>query len=687
MRHRSPIWTKLAARGRFRVESVVETNGKIYDKISAPKIERSLLSDPLSVGNCISATLQVSILTDDVIDTTAPIIVKARITDDIQYSEWLEYGTFFVDVPDTDYDGLLTVSCYDAMLKTTQLYLSEGESSEGWPKSMKVCVEEIAARIGVGIDPRTKILYGADYLVSYPSGKTMQQVLGYIGAVHGGNWIITEENLLRLVPLIASPNETFNVIDEDYNTVITDDGHRLVYRLTEYERQDTQPALPGTALNSVIPVTHRITDKVHNPIVTSDGHYLVWGLDGSVDAVGGLINVPIVVGSITTGKTVTVSKVTMSDESSNTFSYGDDSGFELVIDANPYANANICKALYERFNGLVYSPFTATRACYDPATELGDWVKIGDTVCSVIYTMSISLDIDYRSDISAPSSNELARQYPFLTEVDKLKSKGLLDENTNYAGVTLNTQDGLTAKSTANTSETKAEVQLNGESLSFKAINGDGVMEDCIFYDSSINAYRIKSNVKIDGIQDQANAISALESAIADMQSTSGTAASDISELKKTVAGHTSSINEMQESVRAHTASIGTLESVRENHEQRITTNSEDIATLKTNVTSAQSAIVTLNTALCEAQGKIDSLIASDEQTATMVSDIQTDITDLKTASGTAASDISELKSTVENLQENVLTLEGTVADISSAIEGILVRLAALESGSANPDS
>lgn len=668
MRHRSPIWTKLAARGRFRVESVVEINNRVYDKISAPKIERSLLSDPLSVGNCISATLQVSILTDDVIDTTAPIVVKARITDDVQYSEWLSYGTFYVDVPDTSYDGLLVLSCYDAMLKATQPYTNENSSSEGWPKSMKVCVEEIAQRIGVGIDPRTKLNVGADYLVPFPSGKTMQQVLGYIGAVHGGNWIITEENLLRLVPLIASPNETFNVIDEDYNTIMTDDGHRLVYRMTENERQDTQPALPGTALNSAIPVSHHITDEVYNPIVTSDGHYLVWGLDGSVDAVGGLINVPIVVGNITTGKTVTVSKVTMSDDNSNTFSYGDDTGFEMVLDSNPYANDNICRALYERFNGLVYSPFTATRACYDPATELGDWVKIGDKVCSVIYTMSLSLDIDYRSDISAPSSNELARQYPFLKEVDELKNKGLLDENTNYAGVTINAQDGLTAKATDG-SITKAEVQMNDDKLSFKAINGNGDMEDCIYFDKTINKYRIKNNVQIDGIQDQADAITALEAAVENIQSASGTATADISDLKRTVAGHTSSIGTLETSVSAHTTSIGTLETAKQNHEQRISANSENIATLQTDVASAQSAIGTLNTALSEAQGNIDNLLASDEQTATTVGGMQTDIS---------------------SLQGRVTTFEGAVTAINTAIEGILSRLTALEGGGSadtDPDS
>ena len=123
------------------------------------------------------------------------------------------------------------------MLKANQPYLSDGDGFAGWPKTMVSVVEEIAYRIGVGIDPRTKIKTGADYVVPYPSGKTMIQVLGDIGACHGGNWIITEENLLRLVPLISSPDETFRIISEYYEQIKTAEGDRLVYKeQTQFNR-------------------------------------------------------------------------------------------------------------------------------------------------------------------------------------------------------------------------------------------------------------------------------------------------------------------------------------------------------------------------------------------------------------------------------------------------------------------
>ena len=116
-----------------------------------------------------------------------------RLTNDKTATEWKEFGTFYIDQRDTSFAGLVTIDCYDAMLKTNQNYLDGSDTAANWPKSMKSVVEEIAYRIGVGIDLRTRIKTGADYVVPYPSGKTMSQVLGYIGACHGGNWIITEE--------------------------------------------------------------------------------------------------------------------------------------------------------------------------------------------------------------------------------------------------------------------------------------------------------------------------------------------------------------------------------------------------------------------------------------------------------------------------------------------------------------
>ena len=687
MRHRSKIWTKLAARGKFRVESIAVIGNKTYTAITAPQIDRALLSDPLTVGNCMTGTLKISVLTDDVIDTSSPVIIKARITDGKQYSEFMDFGTFYIDLPEVD-EGLITLTCYDSMLKAEQHYVDATDSEEEWPKPMITCVEEIALRIGVGIDPRTRINVGVDYLVPYPSGRTMQQVLGFIGAVHGGNWIITEENLLRLVPIINSPDDTFNIIDEDYNTIMTGGNYRLAYKLTGKERVEVQPDAPGEAASSLIPVYRHITDEKYNPIVTSDGYYLVWGKDGSADAIGGLINVPVVVGKITTGKNLVVSKVLMTDEAGNEYSCGDDTGFEIKVESNPYANANVCKALYNTFNGLVYSPYTATRACYDPAVELGDWVKIGDKVCSAIYTMTLSLDIDYRADISAPSSNEANRTYPFLSETDKMKSKGVLDGSTDYAGVTLNTENGLTVKKSVSTasvstyasgSVVKAEVTFNEGNIVFKGINGEGVMENCIYYDDEINAYRIAASVQLDGMLDQTEAIKALQDKVASLESSESGTATDVSGLKETVAQHTTSISTLEGTVGGFDGRIKTVEETLTEQQKTVSANAEAVQGLRTDVDAHKVSIDAHTETLSTIKGDIDLLKAADTQTDEAIKALQDKVASLETQVSELSTKVSANEGAITTLQTDVEAVSGRVSTAEGSITAILARLEALE--------
>lgn len=489
MRQRSDIWVKLA-QGDFVFQAKAWVGDKVYTEISAPKIDRSLMSSPLSVGNCISSTLRISILTDDVLDAKVPIIIKGRLTDGKTVSEWLPFGTFFINQR-SSYDGLWTLSCYDAMLKANQSYLSADDDGTGWPKSMPDVVAEIAYRIGVSVDPRTIINFGPDYNVPCPTGLTMAQVLGYIGGCHGGNWIITEENALRLVPLMYVPpappeppedNTGPIVITKQPETVVVEMGEtaRISVEATgdgltyawyrkfpkwpqygfllaegvtgNYYSTTMADGVEGTQIyclitdkngnsvktrtvylhtpysetgaitpDSTIENTYYITDDAGLPIVTPEGYYLVWAEDGYVSAVDGLVTVKAILGKLDIGTAVTITGVSMTGESQSYFTAGDVTGTGVIkVDGNPYATQGICDALHEKFSGLTYLPYTASKVIYDPATELGDQVKIGDLVSSVIYASNLNLDIGFTADINAPNSEELSAEYPYLTEFKKL---------------------------------------------------------------------------------------------------------------------------------------------------------------------------------------------------------------------------------------------------------------------------
>lgn len=207
MQDRSTLWKELAAGGAFSLESIAEIGGVQYASISAPVINRALFSDALSVGNCVSATLQFSLLTKDTVPKSAKIVIQQRLTDGVKYSEWLPAGTFFVSKRTADaVTGLLTFQCYDSMLKANAPYPLTDASEAEFPKPMTACIQMIAERMGIQVDPRTwdHIQTGFEYVIPMPIGLTMIKVLSYIAGVHGGNWIITPENKLRFVPLISS---------------------------------------------------------------------------------------------------------------------------------------------------------------------------------------------------------------------------------------------------------------------------------------------------------------------------------------------------------------------------------------------------------------------------------------------------------------------------------------------------
>ena len=601
MRKRSDRWVKLAARGRFTFDAKARINNKDYLKISAPIIDRSLMAAPLSVGNCISATLNLSILTDDPINAKSPVVIWGRIFNEKTASEWMEFGTFYIDQRDTSFEGLVTVDCYDAMLKTNQDYLDGTDTSGNWPKSMKSVVEEVAYRIGVGIDERTVIRTGPDYVVPYPSGKTMAQVLGYIGACHGGNWIITEENLLRLVPLTTAPDETFHVIDEDYEKIKTADGHLLIYK----EQQVFNAVLPAPAGEqpaSVIPRTYYITDEYGNRVVTPEGYFLVWDTEeNAAHAIypEGLINIPVVCGQITKGSALTISRVTMTGDDGETYTAGDDTGATLTIEGNPYATQGICNDLYTAYHGLVYFPYTATKALYDPATELGDQVKIGDMVHSVMFGAKLTLDHNFRADIQAPNSEELSAEYPYLSEIKSLKQ-------------TTEELNGAISRAA-----TDLEEKVNDADLQAEIDRASGVEQSL---SSAIGAEKTRAE----------GAESALSGRIASLEQSSPAALSQrVDALESTVGGHTTSIGSLNTAVSGHTSDISGL--------------SGRVQTAEGNIASLQTASGTHASDISQAQSDI--------------SDLQSRVSALETTVGQHSTDIATLQSTISDIEDALIDI------------------------------
>ena len=171
------------------------------------------------IGGCVCKEIDITVMKKAEIPRMADVrvFVRLALVDErgtvLSASEWLPKGVYYIDTRKPDSTGeVLDIHGYDAMLKAEQTYMSEGDVGE-WPRSMAVVASDIARRMGVEIDSRTVI--HPTYKMGYPNDYTMREILGYIGAAHGGNWIMTDEGKLRLVGLTDIPAETRFLVTEN----------------------------------------------------------------------------------------------------------------------------------------------------------------------------------------------------------------------------------------------------------------------------------------------------------------------------------------------------------------------------------------------------------------------------------------------------------------------------------------
>lgn len=359
MQNTSALWKSLWASGAARLETRAIIAGVEYTDISAPVINRALMQGGLSIGNAVSATCSFSVRNPGTIPKSAEVVIQKRLTDGTQTSEWITCGTFYISHRQRDpVTGVLELECYDALLKanadmpalmpwTTKggepMRTKSGEMlyfSAHYPRKMSAVMEDIALILGgaIRIDPATEIETGAAYTIDeVPRGTRIVDILRKIAAANGGNWIMTPENTLKLVPVISAA--------------------------------------------------------------------------GAASATENVVDVDGVVGGIGVSNTGTITGIRYTEDGEQKVA-GNETG--IVLDAD--VSATVAAALLTKLSGMTYQAYTLSGAVYDPAAELGDYIRAGagGEVASVIYAETATLGPAYRGSVSAPEIGELADEYPYV---------------------------------------------------------------------------------------------------------------------------------------------------------------------------------------------------------------------------------------------------------------------------------
>lgn len=221
--------------GDYSVETKMVIDGVDYDEsmIYSLKTSRQLFtSQNPTVGNAVVGRLDAVITIPNVtIPVAAEIKPYIRVFNDSMTSGWLQKGVFyFYQRMIDDESGTMAIIAFDAMFRGNQSYPS---SSLTWddthPYAWQV-VDEILEFMDVAAEEDTlTLLRASNYIVQFPAQYSLRDVLGSIAAMYGGNFIITNEGLMRFVAFADLAGETYYLVT-NAGSPITFGGTKILIR-------------------------------------------------------------------------------------------------------------------------------------------------------------------------------------------------------------------------------------------------------------------------------------------------------------------------------------------------------------------------------------------------------------------------------------------------------------------------
>lgn len=225
----SALYQRLWRDPRHRKEMRVRIAGEDYGQERIVSLETSGgVFDQPDIGGCASRQIDLTLRNPGEIPRSAEIRVFVRLALENEASEWLPKGVFYISTRRLDKrTGFLELHGFDAMRRTGEVWNIDPYAN--WPMSQQEAVANIAAQMGVEVDPRTVLSGGfpVDYPVDEDGDLAMADVLEGIAVSEAGNWIITDEGKLLLLRLGDIPPETNYLVDEN-GDVITFGGVRIL---------------------------------------------------------------------------------------------------------------------------------------------------------------------------------------------------------------------------------------------------------------------------------------------------------------------------------------------------------------------------------------------------------------------------------------------------------------------------
>ncbi len=445
------------------------------DVQGTPNIEKPLMQEPC-IGRCCTGSLSLTIRQhpNETIPKGAPVHafcrLKARGADTV--TGWVDQGHYWISKRSKSGE-LVSLTCRDNMMLAGQTYLDKTKFTQ-WPVSMAAVLNEIAALMGVRIDSRTEIKTGSAFRVDYPNDDVlMSEILSWIAAAHGGNFIMTESGKLRLVPYpdTVTPVQKIGTGYTRFKPLST--GMKTVSRVTLTDSANNQFTYGDDSGIELIAVCEYAK------------HATVQSLCSEYAVEAGELHVPN--GSLVSGMLL------LADESTL------DRGVWSV-----YATSIIGRSFY---------PHEILGVYINPLVELGDTVSImyrGTEHRLVAGTIKIRCNPSFVCDMRYGVEEDDEDEVPY-TSAAELKAKRYISTTSSYFGNRINRTEGFVSELVQN-DEPIARMIANANRFSMQRKNGDS-WEDCLYFDPVSRKYKFTGEVEISTLT-EASVVSATNNSL-----------------------------------------------------------------------------------------------------------------------------------------------------------------------------
>lgn len=169
-------------------------------------LDKSVFTAAKPIGNTPCFTMECCLRQKEAdIPKGAWLELQIRLQNSTQFTDWVSLGKFKVNKRVKYPDGWVKLSCRDRMQMANQLFIKdESVDVTTWPKPMNEVMSMSLDIMGITLDPSTTINEGEGWVVSLPLGLSIRTIWSSIAAAHGGNFIITPQDTLKLIhPRVA----------------------------------------------------------------------------------------------------------------------------------------------------------------------------------------------------------------------------------------------------------------------------------------------------------------------------------------------------------------------------------------------------------------------------------------------------------------------------------------------------